>query len=152
MNPERSDNNPLVALAFKLESGRFGQLTYLRCYQGCLRKGDTLYNARTLKKVRQFLKQNFVYFSTERLLCVFSQTKVARLVRLHADQMEDVEDVYAGDIFALFGVDCASGDTFVKDKQLKLTMVGITSLVKVMLNDFVKSLQPDAFEGVDLRS
>ena len=47
-------------------------------------------------------------------------------MRLHSDEMEDVNEVYAGDIFALFGVDCASGDTFVNDSKLNLAMVIIT--------------------------
>lgn len=102
LNSARSSESPFVGLAFKLEAGRFGQLTYLRCYQGCLEKGDTIYNVRTRKKVR-----------------------VSRLVRLHADQMEDVTSVYSGDIFALFGVDCASGDSFVTDPKLNLTMESI---------------------------
>jgi len=102
LNPARDNSSPFVALAFKLEAGRFGQLTYLRCYQGCLSKGDYIYNARTNKKVR-----------------------VARLVRMHADQMEDVNEVYSGDIFALFGVDCASGDSFVTNPKLNLTLESI---------------------------
>jgi elongation factor G len=88
----RVTNNPddlLIALAFKLEEGRYGQLTYLRTYQGMIRKGDTIVNARTGKKV-----------------------KVGRLVRMHADQMEEIEEAGSGDIIALFGIDCASGDTF----------------------------------------
>jgi elongation factor G len=84
---------PLVALAFKLEEGRFGQLTYLRVYQGRIKKGDSIVNARTGRDVR-----------------------VGRLVRMHSDEMEDINESTTGDIVALFGVDCASGDTFTSDK------------------------------------
>ncbi|WVQ79014.1 elongation factor G, mitochondrial [Cryptococcus sp. DSM 104549] len=80
---------PLVGLAFKLEEGRFGQLTYMRVYQGELRRGMMLYNARTGKRV-----------------------KVPRLVRMHSDEMEDVDHLGAGEICAMFGVECSSGDTF----------------------------------------
>jgi elongation factor G len=85
--------DPMVALAFKLEDGRYGQLTYVRTYQGTLKKGDTIFNTRTGKKV-----------------------KVGRLVRMHADEMEDIEVSGSGDIVALFGVDCASGDTFTSNE------------------------------------
>jgi elongation factor G len=83
------EKSPTVALGFKLEDGQYGQLTYVRIYQGCLKKGDELINTRARKKF-----------------------KVGRLVRMHADNMEDINEGTPGDIVALFGIDCASGDTF----------------------------------------
>ena len=80
---------PAVLLAFKLDDTRFGQLTYVRIYQGMIRKGEELRNSRSQKKVR-----------------------IGRLIRMHADEMEDINEASAGDIVALFGIDCASGDTF----------------------------------------
>lgn len=56
---------------------------------------------------------------------IVSQVRTQRLVRLHSNQLEDVTEVYAGDIFAIFGIDCASGDTFVKDSKLDLSMESI---------------------------
>ncbi|PIV06418.1 MAG: elongation factor G [Syntrophobacterales bacterium CG03_land_8_20_14_0_80_58_14] len=92
---------PIVALAFKLEDGTYGQLTYVRVYQGTLAKGAVIVNTRTGKK-----------------------TKVGRVVRMHADQMEDIEAANAGYIGALFGIECASGDTFVSP-GLNLTMTSM---------------------------
>ncbi|KAI9374993.1 elongation factor G, mitochondrial [Aspergillus egyptiacus] len=89
---------PLVCLAFKLEESNFGQLTYIRVYQGTLRKGTNVFNARTDKKV-----------------------KIPRIVRMHSNEMEDVNEIGAGEICAVFGVECASGDTFT-DGQLGYTM------------------------------
>eukprot|EP00088_Acartia_fossae_P001887 TRINITY_DN1073_c0_g1_i5.p1 TRINITY_DN1073_c0_g1~~TRINITY_DN1073_c0_g1_i5.p1 ORF type:complete len:778 (-),score=187.63 TRINITY_DN1073_c0_g1_i5:225-2531(-) len=102
MDPTRSGDKPFVALAFKLEQGKFGQLTYLRVYQGTVKRGDSVWNTRTGKK-----------------------TRLSRLVQMHSNKMEDVNEVYAGDICAVFGVDCASGDSFVIDKNLTLSMESI---------------------------
>jgi elongation factor G len=90
--------DPLVALAFKLEVTPYGQLTYLRIYQGSFKKGNVLVNTRNRNKI-----------------------KVGRLVRMHADEMIDIPKAEAGDIVALFGVDCFSGDTFT-DGRVSYTM------------------------------
>ena len=87
---ESKFDKPTVALAFKLEDGQYGQLTYIRVYQGCISKGDALINSRDGRKI-----------------------KAGRLIRMHSSQMEDVDAIPAGQIGAMFGVDCASGETFV---------------------------------------
>ncbi|WEW59282.1 Elongation factor G, mitochondrial [Emydomyces testavorans] len=92
---------PFVGLAFKLEESNFGQLTYIRVYQGTLRKGSNVFNARNNKRI-----------------------KVPRIVRMHSNEMEDVLEIGAGEICAVFGVDCASGDTFT-DGQLNYTMTSM---------------------------
>jgi elongation factor G len=84
---------PAVFMAFKTVEEQFGQLTYIRIYQGKVSKGDTFTNTRLNRRVR-----------------------IGRLLRMHADQREDLDSASAGDIVAAVGLDCASGDTFCGDK------------------------------------
>ncbi|MBI1324477.1 elongation factor G [bacterium] len=83
---------PLVAMAFKLVEEPFGQLTYTRVYQGTLKKGEFYFNTRLKKKQR-----------------------VSRILRVHSDKKEDIDSASAGDIVAVMGVDCATGDTYCQD-------------------------------------
>lgn len=101
-------DGPLVALAFKLEESKFGQLTYLRIYEGVIRKGDFIINVNTGKK-----------------------NKVPRLGRMHSNEMEEIDEAHAGQIVAVFGVDCASGDTFT-DGSVKYTMTSMSVPEPVM--------------------
>jgi elongation factor G len=87
-------DKPLVCMAFKITDEQFGQLTYTRIYQGTLNKGDTLFNTRTKKRVR-----------------------VGRIVRMNSNDRVNIDSASAGDIIAMIGVDCASGDTFVAEDQ-----------------------------------
>ncbi len=122
------EKKPLVALAFKLQDTPFGQLTFMRVYQGKLSKGDFIYNVASKKSV-----------------------KIPRVVRMHADKMEDVETASAGDIVAMFGIDCASGDTFVVE-GINISMrsmhvpdavisLAISPKDKAGQNNFSKALQ-----------
>lgn len=96
-----NDNDPLVCYAFKLVDNRYGQLTYIRIYQGSLKKGSSITNIANGKKIN-----------------------VGRLVRMHSDNMEEITEAGAGDIVALFGVDCASGTTFT-DGSLRYNMTSM---------------------------
>jgi len=82
-------SKPLVAYAFKLEENKFGQLTWMRIYQGELKKGQVISNT-----------------------SVETKSKVPKLVRMHASDQEEIDSIGPGDICAMFGVDCASGETF----------------------------------------
>lgn len=90
-------SKPMVAMAFKITDETFGQLTYTRIYQGTLKKGMTIVNSRTGKKVR-----------------------LGRLLRMHSNDRENIDEAYAGDIVAMVGIDCASGDTFC-DETIEVT-------------------------------
>ncbi|KAF3483964.1 elongation factor G 1 [Arthroderma uncinatum] len=92
---------PFVGLAFKLEESNFGQLTYIRVYQGTLRKSMNMFNVKNNKKI-----------------------KVPRIVRMHSNEMEEVTEIGPGEICAVFGVDCSSGDTFT-DGKLGYTMTSM---------------------------
>jgi len=83
------DDAPLVAMAFKLVEESFGQITYMRIYQGTLKKGTFYYNTRQKKRSR-----------------------ISRILRVHSDEKEDIDSAGAGDIVAVMGIDCATGDTY----------------------------------------
>jgi len=100
MNPtivrEEMDKLPGVGLAFKLDTTQFGQLTYIRMYQGKFSKGDNIINTRTGERIR-----------------------VSKMVKMHSNKMDPTDKLVAGDIAGFFGIDCASGDTFVHQSALK---------------------------------
>lgn len=85
-------SKPLVAMAFKIVEDPYGTLTFMRIYQGKIVKGESYYNQRTGKKER-----------------------ISRVFRMHADQREELDEAYAGDIVAVIGIDCSSGETFCEE-------------------------------------
>jgi len=99
-NPEEmfelsaDDSKPAVAMAFKIVDDAYGQLTFMRIYQGTLAKGEGYYNQRTQQKQR-----------------------FSRIVRMHSDKREEIDTAGAGDIVAVMGVDTASGDTYAAENK-----------------------------------
>ena len=92
---ESKPDLPFVGMGFKIVEESFGQLTYMRIYQGTVKKGEMYYNQRTGKKER-----------------------FSRLLRMHSDKREELDSAGAGDIVAVMGVDCASGDTFAVEPKM----------------------------------
>ena len=120
---EINNKKPFVGLAFKLEETKFGQVTYIRVYQGRIKKGQNIVNTSTNKKV-----------------------KVSRMVRMHSNEMEDINECGAGDIFALFGVDCASGETFCDpDVRMQMTEMHVPDPVMSLTVKPKKVQDLDAF-------
>ncbi len=91
---EPDPKKPFVGMAFKIVEDSFGQLTFVRIYQGTITKGDMHFNQRTDQKQR-----------------------FSRIVKMHADKREEVDSASAGDIVAIMGIDCASGDTYASERK-----------------------------------
>ncbi len=98
---EPDPSKPFVGMAFKIVEDPFGQLTFTRIYQGTIRKGETYINQRTGRKDR-----------------------FSRIVRMHSEKREEIDEAIAGDIVAVMGIDCASGDTYC-DEQKYCTLENI---------------------------
>lgn len=88
------------------------------------------------------------------------KTKLNRLIRMHADEMEEVDKISPGDIFATFGVDCYSGETFGEKTNLKMTRMFVPDPVMSMSvklldksgkNNFAKALAKFVKEDPTLR-
>ncbi len=89
------DKEPFAALAFKIATDPYGNLTYFRVYSGVLEKGTYLYNARNGRKER-----------------------IGRILRMHANHREDIDWIGAGDIAAAVGLgDTRTGDTLCDEKN-----------------------------------
>ncbi len=87
LNP--TNDEPLVAMAFKVVEDPYGTLTYMRIYQGQIKKGESYYNQRTGRKDR-----------------------ISRIFRMHAEERVELDEAGAGDIVAVIGIDCSSGETY----------------------------------------
>ena len=87
-------NAPFVGMAFKIVDDPFGQLTFMRIYQGTISKGSTYVNQRTKRSER-----------------------FSRIVKMHSDKREEIDSASAGDIVAVMGIDSASGDTYASERD-----------------------------------
>ncbi len=103
MRRKPEDSEPFCALAFKIATDPYGNLTYFRVYSGTLNKGTYLYNSRSGRKER-----------------------IGRILRMHANHREDIDSIGAGDIAAAVGLtDTRTGDTLCDEKQA-ITLESIT--------------------------
>ncbi|ELP29822.1 elongation factor G [Rhodopirellula baltica] len=87
-------DKPFVGMAFKIVEDPFGQLTFMRIYQGTIKKGEAYTNQRSQKKER-----------------------FSRIVRMHSEKREEIDEAGPGDIIAVMGIDCASGDTYCSERD-----------------------------------
>jgi elongation factor G len=95
MTRRADDKEPFAALAFKIATDPYGNLTYFRVYSGTLEKGSYVYNARSQRKER-----------------------IGRILRMHANSREDIDSIGAGDIAAAVGLgDTRTGDTLCDEKN-----------------------------------
>ena len=90
-----SDDEPFAALVFKIMTDPYvGQLAFFRVYSGTLKAGDSVYNVAKRRKER-----------------------IGRLLRMHANKREEIQEILAGDICAAVGLKTVStGDTICDDR------------------------------------
>ncbi len=119
---------PFVGMAFKIVEDPFGQLTFMRIYQGKISKGEMYTNQRTGRKER-----------------------FSRIVKMHADKREEIDSAEAGDIVAIMGIDCASGETYSNEREYcslesmyvpePVIKVAVTPASRADADKMVKALQ-----------